>query len=493
MPPRKIPTKKELLHLQRIYRTDKRIGQALGNVPEQLVAYWRRKKGIGRSSFPKYTLTEVKELWERYGDDSLAGQQLGITKQAFYRWRKKYKLLDRPTYLKLEQLELKFYDEHRLNRRGEKQLPAANVLQKIVSFHNSQSYLQLNEIVRVPATLALLFDGLGISVREFGYRRLKHPHAHSANQRYDSILDLIESGYFIPGQVVLSERLEAAAMAVTASYAGIRFQSDSKSDDSSPQVDIELLPSLKLSVSGSATLRCTPFDIACQVAAELADTSAGDFILELSGAAIERLTLEDRIALISYVTLLTTSNVFIEPDQTFLTQLQRLGETTVPVPFSDKNVHCLDRRELLLTRNRPQFYSLSKETFLTNFSAVARKTLRRVRVGPLVGGTLENIKALAAALKGARIRDDLDVYVVPMTRKIFVDATRRRYTQQLIDAGVRIGNLCSVLPLEPLAAGDIELTTEITALNGNSLLAPIGAIAQAVRSGKLTKRMFESA
>ncbi|MGB5137132.1 MAG: hypothetical protein WBP29_01220, partial [Candidatus Zixiibacteriota bacterium] len=72
MTSRRIPTKQELLQLQKLYRTDKKIAQALGGVTEQLIAYWRRKKGIGKSVFPKYSYPEIKELWERYGDDAKA-------------------------------------------------------------------------------------------------------------------------------------------------------------------------------------------------------------------------------------------------------------------------------------------------------------------------------------------------------------------------------------------------------------------------------------
>ena len=54
MPRRKIPTKAELIQLQKLYKTDEKIAERLGNVTPQLVAYWRRKKNIPRHSFPKF-------------------------------------------------------------------------------------------------------------------------------------------------------------------------------------------------------------------------------------------------------------------------------------------------------------------------------------------------------------------------------------------------------------------------------------------------------
>ena len=54
-PRRKIPTKAELIQLQKIYRTDEKIGEYLGGVPAYLVAYWRRKKNVPRHSVPMFS------------------------------------------------------------------------------------------------------------------------------------------------------------------------------------------------------------------------------------------------------------------------------------------------------------------------------------------------------------------------------------------------------------------------------------------------------
>jgi hypothetical protein len=102
----KIPRKAELVRLQELYKTDIKIAEALGGIPEYLVAYWRRKKGIPRHSAAKFSRQQVVELWERYGDDFRGGRELNISKAAFYSWRRKYGVTERPAVLKLEQLEL---------------------------------------------------------------------------------------------------------------------------------------------------------------------------------------------------------------------------------------------------------------------------------------------------------------------------------------------------------------------------------------------------
>ncbi|MCI0531759.1 MAG: hypothetical protein L0Y74_07430, partial [candidate division Zixibacteria bacterium] len=108
-----IPPKKELLRLQSQFRTDKKIGEALGGVPARLVAYWRKKKKVSEVSLPKFSQRQIRNLWEEWGSDKLAAAQLGTTPAAFYKWRRRYGLSERPRVLKSSQLSLALFDESR--------------------------------------------------------------------------------------------------------------------------------------------------------------------------------------------------------------------------------------------------------------------------------------------------------------------------------------------------------------------------------------------
>src|SRR3990170_2307335 len=105
----RIPKKKELLRLQLKYRTDKKMGEALGGVPAHLVAYWRKKKKIPDCDLLKYSFRQVKTLWETYGSDKESAAQLGITPAAFYKWRQKYQLKEKPRQLKINHLQLNLF------------------------------------------------------------------------------------------------------------------------------------------------------------------------------------------------------------------------------------------------------------------------------------------------------------------------------------------------------------------------------------------------
>jgi homoaconitase/3-isopropylmalate dehydratase large subunit len=282
-------------------------------------------------------------------------------------------------------------------------------------------------------------------------------------------------------------------MAAVASLVKIEAEECYVDNVTAPEVEVSLIPSLKVVVSGSAALKLSTYDVACQVTAAVTEYDDQDYLLELSGAAIERLTLGERIALLTYLARLVTPMVFIEPDQSFLSHLQRIGESGLPVPFSDKNSHSLDTLDLMLRRGRHNLYDLAENRFVDDLSVFAGRRMRRIRIGPLVGGTLSDIKALSSALKGHRVPPGLEVVVIPMTQRVFVDAAKRRLVQYLLEAGVRIGNTCCDPPLEPLDVDEYELTTEIQGGEQGSFLGSINALAQACRSGKITRKILEMA
>lgn len=491
MKPKRIPTKQELLHLQKLYRTDKKIGQALGNVSEQLVAYWRRKKGIGKSIFPKYSEPEIRELWERHGDDLKAGAELGVTKQAFYRWRKKYKLFDRPAILRLEQLELKFFDEQRLNRSGERQLPAQTFLQKIVSMRNGNKFVPINQSVSVPVDLVVTIDNEGVAVA--------NPVKVSGGKgempksvRFDSFLAMFDAGYFLPGQVIATDRPEAAALAVTSSYVNIAADVTDFPDHPPAAVELVIAPTLRVMLAGALPVKQHPFDSACRIGEAIAGILDQPFIIELSGAGVEGLTLDDRMILLTLTSALTGCHTVMEPDQTFLNYLQHFGKTDFPVPFSDKNAPFLDEISASVGKGKSCIYSLSQRKFVVDFQEFASQRLKRVRIGPLMGGSLEDFKLFAQTLKRDSLKHDIDFYLIPSSRFVFTEALRKRYVHAIVEAGGRVGNTCNFPPLSQLPQGEYELTTELDACSGRSYLASIQTIAQVVLTGKINRRFLDA-
>lgn len=478
MTSRRIPTKQELLQLQKLYRTDKKIAQAMGGVSEQLIAYWRRKKGVGKSIFPKYTFMEIKELWERYGDDAKAGAEMQITKQAFYRWRKKYKLLEKPTILKLEQLEFKFFDEQRHNRGARSEVPAQTYLQKIASYHQDNRFVKINESIEVIPDMIVRSADDGLHIDSKGN-----------TESFHSPEDAFAAGYFQPGRIIAVDSPQGAIFSVTSSLVQVCSLEKLKSATAKQTINIPIVPTIRITLSGTHQTKHTPLDSASLVWEALRNSQSQSFCIEICG--VERLTLEERMSFLAYAQLLTRKNVILEPDQTFLNYVSQYSAGRWPVPFSDKNVYFLDDLNVAVARPRPFIYALGRGEFVSDIAEFQDIKLKRIRIGPILGGTLEDFRAVAVGLKDNAIKSGIELFILPRSKAVFVEALKRKYVQKIVEAGGFVGNLATQVPMSALAKSDYELTTEININAPGHYLASVPTIAQTLVSGKITKRGFE--
>ncbi len=486
---RRIPTKRELQQLQKLYRTDKKIGQALGGIPEQLVAYWRRKKGIGPAKFPKYTQQEVRDLWERFGDDEKAGQQLGITKQAFYRWRKKYNLLDKPTILKLEQLELKFFDEQRLNRAGNSNQPAQTFFQKILAHRCGQTFVAVSEKIEVPVDYCLSIAPDGLSILDPTSNGGKNID-QVPRRTFNTFMEMFQEGYFQPGRIIVADTAAAAALGVTSSLVKILPSLPLADKGWQGRLSVDVKPTVKAIIPALPSGRRAAFDAAAAISYELRDHEDRQFSVEIVGPGLERMSLEDRMALLSYATLFTGRSVVLEPDQTYLNLLKTFADRQVPIPFSDKHVYYQDEITVYVG-GKPLLYDVKKKSLISGASHFGKSYLKRVRIGPLISGTAEDMKLIATSLRHTELPPSLELIIIPANREAYLEALKRRYVHRIVEAGGRVGNVVSLPAPAALLRNEFELTTELYNAGDQSYIASIETIAKVLSAGKITRDCFE--
>lgn len=96
------------------------------------------------------------------------------------------------------------------------------------------------------------------------------------------------------------------------------------------------------------------------------------------------------------------------------------------------------------------------------------------------GGSLDDLRLLASALKGYTLADNVSLLVVPNSRATYLESLRRRYIQPIVEAGGLVGN---ILPgcRTRLPASEIELTTEIDDYQPHVYLVSTGRIIELLK------------
>ena len=333
-PRRKMPTKSELIRLQKLYKTDEKIGERLGGVPGYLVAYWRRKKNVPKHSLPKFSEKEIRDLWERFGDDDKCGLELGISKAAFYNWRRRYGIREKPAFLKLEQLELNFpgiklhqvsnslYGKKTLSQKilaRAAQLERVEVGQMVdvepdlvVSHGNAGRVIDLfkehgAELVWNPNKIAIALancfsddagDGLPEThqkIRDFVKRQGIKAFYDTAEGTCHQVI--LEKGQVLPGQIVVGSDqytasygcLSAAAERVDLERAAAIWAGE--------KLTMPIPPTIRIDINGRRARGVYSRDIAHSVMRQLAAVEVKDKAIEFYGSVVSRMTISERFTL----------------------------------------------------------------------------------------------------------------------------------------------------------------------------------------------------
>jgi hypothetical protein len=331
-----MPTKAELLQLQKLYKTDERIGEFLGGVPAYLVAYWRRKKGIPKYSLPKFSESEIRSLWERYGDDEKCGLELGLSKAAFYNWRRRYAIREKPAFLKLEQLELNFPGS-RLREPGSLLWGKQSTVRKLLARAAGEEKVEVGQTLEVEPDIALVgrevdkivtrFRQAGVefvwnsghlviapghlpasveegayvdgaSLREFvkrqGIRSFYGVREGCASQV------ALEKGHLLPGNISLGCAVDATSCGAM-SCLGISVNSDDMADMwARGKVTVTVPPTTHVILTGRRGRGVFAKDIALYAIGKLAESGLDGDTLEFAGSAVSQMSISERFALANY-------------------------------------------------------------------------------------------------------------------------------------------------------------------------------------------------
>ena len=519
-PPRRIPTKQELERLQRLYKTDEKIAERMGDVPAYLVAYWRRKKNVPAFSAPKFSDKEIRELWERFGDDYRCGAEIGLSKAAFYSWRRRYKILDKPAFLKLEQMELLFPGREpgpkRLTDYGKR--PA---IHKALWLKSPAQNIRAGESVTIAPDVVVLerhaaqtiadtkgADALRGAARIAvgGPERLTDPVSTWLRRQQNRIVTplalgsvwerLARLGHLAPGRVIAcepgAERFVGAwgalGIPLSSTAIGAALHSGQLSL-SAPHVH-------RVTLTGKRYRAISATDITLHLCAYIDGDTLAESALEFHGPSLNNFTIQEREALcgagafISIVTAITPFDIVTKR------AVADRDDGTFHALTPDKDAEFAGLYQLNIEQAEPMVALRQKANPLgaakVSFHPVSRMSQTPVAVifiGGAPGGSFNDLVSVAEVLRGRTVAEDVTLFISPISREALTQALKRGIVRQLVDAGA------TLLPvgwdsadLEAFGVGDIQrvMTTnfepaELGGGRGERLyVSPITAAASAV-------------
>jgi hypothetical protein len=437
----KIPRKSDLISLQEVYKTDDKIAEALGGIPEYLIAYWRRKKGVAPYSEAKFSEKQIRELWERFGDDFRCGRELNLSKAAFYSWRRKYGILEKPAELKLEQLELRL--------PGDLFEEAPKKVEKPDTPHTSTAKILARAAetwkdAKVPADWILQREVEGEHA-PFIFSpgpKLEKPTADLYAEipaadlrqpfwltpwRGDMAWQLIESRAVLPGQVIASPHGELGGLGGV----GVLVLEASQ---------IANLPKVaRVEVTRRIPAESDVEDIILAMIEAGWHKSLTGRILEVVGPPIERLTVDRKVKLCASLVTLGAAAAIVTFDDSIRRHYGRVLQGRFPQTHPDRTA-MYDEEHFLEGRSIEPKVGICENGEWEILPADHSHTSGGVIVGP--GALPYEIELCAQLLDGEHIGpNDPPVIVCPATMQVYHAAFRKGWAQTIVNAG---GSVCDV-------------------------------------------------
>lgn len=479
----KIPRKSDLISLQEVYKTDDKIAEALGGIPEYLVAYWRRKKGVAPYSEAKFSEKQIRELWERFGDDFRCGRELNLSKAAFYSWRRKYGILEKPAELKLEQLELRL--------PGDLFEEAPKKVEKLDTPHTSTAKILARAAeswvgAKVPADWILQREVEG-EFAPFIFSpgpKLEKPTTDLYAEippadarvpfwlspwRGDMAWQLIESRAVLPGQVVSAPHGELGGLGGV----GVLVLEASQIANSPKVARVEVTRRIPAESDVEDI-------ILAMIEAGWHKTLAGK-ILEVVGPPIERLTVDRKVKLCASLVTLGAAAAIVTFDDSIRRHYGRVLQGRFPQTHPDRTA-MYDEEHFLEGRSIEPKVGICENGEWKIVPADHSPASSGVIVGP--DALPYEIELCAQLLEGKHIGPgDPPVIVCPATMQVYHTAFRKGWAQTIVNAGGSVVDVAMGRRVYPVASIPLPNLPNLTATSvaANLPVKRVGACASILR------------
>ena len=436
----KIPTKTQLVELQKKYKTYQRIGESLGGVPAYLVSYWMRKKSVPKVSEPKFSRYQIQSAWEETGTDAKGGAVLGVSKAAFYRWRRVYGLTEKPKALKLHQLDLGIVLSRRESYRK------STVLEQVLSEKLKGKTIQVGEKVEVFPDRGAVW----LTPEELpDWPELERPYpinlfeffnplarSGSGTVRGEEKIEgrVLSAGDGVFHQLFFEQRLprpfELVGVAghhhsALSGFGSAVFPTERERLTEGHPLSLTVPKVYQIVLSGKLPLGTTVTDLVFSLQQRVPPTWDSGGMVEFQGEGVDGLSPEECFGLANLAGELPFQSAIITVQKP-VADRPRLGDWKVEQLGFD------------LSKVEPQIYRYPHGRIGEPLSSNFGQLVERIFIGGCQSGNLEDLETTARLLENRVIADRVELSIFPASRMVYRKALRKGVLDTLVAAGAYI-------------------------------------------------------
>ena len=251
--------------------------------------------------------------------------------------------------------------------------------------------------------------------------------------------------FVAPGQLIV------AADSHTCSYGGVGAfgtgvgSTDFTSVMNSGEIWLMVPETIKFVLDGEFKEGVYARDLILKIIGDIGANGANYKIMEFSGPAIEKLTIDDRIVICNMAVEAGAKTALVEPDQKVIDFMKSLGRTNMNIFKSDDDASFENVYHYNLSELEPM---VAKPHFVDNVSKISeldQVVVDQCFIGSCNNGRIEELRVASEILKGKKVKAGVKLLISPASKKVYLQAIEEGLIDIFVDSGAIVLNPnCSV-------------------------------------------------
>lgn len=272
---------------------------------------------------------------------------------------------------------------------------------------------------------------------------------------------VVQQGLVSPGMFVVGADTHTSAIGGTGALA-IPFGMEVTMPMAKGDIWIRVPGTIRVRVHGRLRPGVGARDIVLSALKKISEESASYRVLEYVGDTIGNLSVQERMTMAGLSIDCGAETGIVPADATTIETLRAWGVRTPEIIVSDATAAVHDDVEIDAAQLAPQVSAPPAPTNVHDVTELESVKIHHAYIGSCASGSLAELRSAAALLAGRRVHPDVQLLVIPATRKVHRQAMEDGTLAALMDAGAQIApSTCGPCfgGLAQLGAGEVRIST----------------------------------
>jgi len=228
------------------------------------------------------------------------------------------------------------------------------------------------------------------------------------------------------------------------------------------QIWLKVPETIRVRVHGTLPAGVSARDIVLHAMRVIGPDEANERVVEYSGDTIGQLSVPERMTISGLTVDMGADAGLVPADALTLAYLRDAGVPEPQMVRGDDDAHYAHTIDVDARALEPLVSIPPSPTHVRNATALDDIAIQHAYIGSCASGSLAELRAAAALLKGRKVHDGVQLLVIPATRRVHEQAMAEGVLGTLMAAGAQIApSTCGPCfgGLAQLAPGDVRIST----------------------------------